>query len=83
MDWTWEHFITNSYCGCVSEFLEGKITAEEVIALSEKTGVRAWAGTYARDEKSIDKCVEMGTELITCNNPDEVLTILRKKGLHK
>ncbi len=30
-----------------------------------------------------DKCIEMGTELITCNNPDEVLEILRKKNLHR
>ena len=27
--------------------------------------------------------VEMGVELITCNNPDRVLEILRSKGLHK
>ena len=82
-DWMWDHFITTSYCGCVFGLLEGKVTVDEIKELSEKTGVRVWAGTYARDEKSIEKCVEMGTELITCNNPDEVLEILRKKNLHK
>ena len=31
----------------------------------------------------LEKAVEMGAELITCNNPDKVLEILRKMGLHK
>ena len=31
----------------------------------------------------VDLAVEMGVELITCNNPDRVLEILRAKGLHK
>ena len=39
--------------------------------------------TYAKDEKTVEKAVEMGAELITCNNPDKVLEILRKMGLHK
>lgn len=77
------NFVPNAYCGCVFGMLEGHITTDEVNKISEKTGVRVWAGTYAKDEASIDKCLEMGTELITCNNPDEVLEILRKKNLHK
>lgn len=81
--WSWDHFITKSYCGCVFGILEGKVTVDEIKELSEKTSVRVWAGTYARNEEAIDKCIEMGTELITCNNPDEVLEILRKKNLHK
>ena len=36
-----------------------------------------------RMKKNIDVAVEMGAELITCDNPDEVLEILRKKNLHK
>ena len=51
-------------------------------ALDRDTGVRIWAGTYAKDEASVDLAVRMGAELITCNNPDEVLNILRKKKLH-
>ena len=81
--WSYDHFITTSYCGCVFGILEGKVTVDEINELSKKTGVRVWAGTYAKDETSIEKCIEMGTELITCNNPDEVLEILRKKNLHK
>lgn len=51
--------------------------------LREERGIHIWAGTYAKDEESIDLAVQMGAELITCNNPDEVLAILRKKGLHQ
>lgn len=81
--WSWDHFITVSYCGCVFGLLEGKVTVDEINELSNKTGVRVWAGSYAKDEASIEKCLEMNTELITCNNPDQVLEILRKKNLHK
>ena len=35
-----------------------------------------------RDEKTVDIAIENGAELITCNNPDVILDILRKKGLH-
>ena len=61
---------------------EGEITLEDVHTLHRNTGVRIWAGTYAKDEASVNLAVRMGAELITCNNPDEVLDILRKKKLH-
>ena len=59
------------------------VTVEDVRNLHQQTGVRIWAGAYAKDEASVDLAVRMGTELITCNNPDEVLDILRNKKLHK
>ena len=71
-----------AYCTCVFG-LEGEVTVEQVKKLHEDSGVRIWAGTYAKDEKSIDLSVSIGAELITCNNPDEVLAILKRKGLHK
>ena len=71
-----------AYCTCVFGVQEGEITVEDVQNLHRRTGVRIWAGTYAKDESSIDLAVRMGAELITCNNPDEVLNILRKKKLH-
>lgn len=71
-----------AYCTCVFG-LEGEVTVEQVKELHKDSGVRIWAGTYAKDEKSIDLSVSIGAELITCNNPDEVLAILKRKGLHK
>lgn len=72
-----------AYCACIGGVKDGKTTAREVREFCRTTGVRAWAGRYAKDEASIDFAVEMGVELITCDNPDEVLEILRRKNLHK
>ena len=71
------------YCTCVFGLVDGEITIDEAKQLQKETGIRLWAGTYAKDEEMIAVAVEMGAELITCNNPDEVLEILRKKNLHK
>lgn len=71
------------YCTCVFGFLEGEIKIEELKKLEAETKVRLWAGTYAKDEQSVKNAIEMGAELITCDNPDEVLDILRNMGLHK
>lgn len=71
------------YCTCVFGIIDGEIPIEEAKQLQKEKGIRLWAGTYAKDEKSIDLVIEMGAELITCDNPDEVLEILRKKNLHK
>lgn len=78
-----ENPYTYGYCTCVFGVLEGKVSADEVKRLQKETGVRLWAGTYAKDEASIDLSLQMGAELITCDNPDEVLEILRAKNLHK
>ena len=55
---------------------------EELKKLQAESGVRLWAGAFTKDEETIDVAVQMGAELITCDNPDEVLAILRKKNLH-
>ena len=70
------------YCTCVFG-IGSEITVEDAKNLQKDTGIRLWAGAYANDEKSIDGAIAFDAELITCNNPDEVLEILRKKGLHK
>ncbi len=74
---------TYGYCTCVFGILEGEVSVEDVKQLQKETGVRLWAGTYAKDEASVDAAIAMGAELITCDNPDEVLEILRKKNLHR
>ena len=71
------------YCTCVFGVVEGEISTQNARQLQEETGIRLWAGTYAKDAETIDLAVQMGAELITCDNPDEVLEILRKKNLHK
>ena len=73
---------TYAYCTCVFG-LDGEVTVEQVKKLHEDYGVRIWAGAYVKDEQGVALAEKIGAELITCNNPDEVLDILKKKGLHK
>ncbi len=75
-----------AYCACVygpegTEKCEA--TADEIINFHKETGVRIWMGKYIHDERTVDLAVSCGVELLTVNNPDEILKILRKKGLHK
>ncbi|MBR7133787.1 MAG: hypothetical protein IKD04_09685 [Clostridia bacterium] len=72
-----------AYCTCIFGIHQGKVTVDEVKRLHEQTGIRIWAGAYVKDEASVDLAIAMGAELITCDNPDTVLEILRKKRLHK
>lgn len=46
-------------------------------------GVQPWAGASVKDEASVDLAIKNGAELITCNNPDVILALLRAKGKHK
>lgn len=68
------------YCACV---FPNKATAEEIRQFHQNTGIRIWAPSSIMDSQSIDMALDFGIELITCDNPDEVLAILRSKGLHK
>lgn len=68
------------YCACV---FADNLTTEEIRQFHQDTGLRVWGPTSIKDEASVDLAVEMGVELITCNNPDQILEILRAKGLHK
>lgn len=72
-----------AYCTCIFGIMNGEVTVEEVKELHERTKVRIWAGAYANNEENIDIAIQMGAEFITCNNPDEVIAILKKKNLHK
>lgn len=68
------------YCACV---FGSTRSIEDVKQFQKNTGIRIWGPASLKDEKSIDMAINFGVELITCNNPDEVLAILRKKNLHK
>ena len=46
-------------------------------------GVRCWGGASIRDAETLDAAIERGVELVTVNNPDVILGLLRERGLHK
>ena len=68
------------YCACV---FSSKVSIEDIEQFRQNTGIRVWGPASLKDEASIDNAVKYGVEIITCNNPYEVLAILRKKNLHK
>lgn len=76
---------TYAYCSCMFSSDETSFiaTKEEFDEMKEKYGIQTWAGAGVCDEKSVDEAIKNGAELITCNNPDVILDILRKKGYHE
>ena len=45
-------------------------------------GVRPWAGAGVKDAAGVDLAIARGAELITCNIPDVILSLLRERGKH-
>lgn len=71
------------YCTCVFGVVKGYTTIEEAKNLQKETGIRLWASSATKDEETVDRAIAYGAELITCDNPDEILAILKKKNKHK
>ena len=42
-----------------------------------------WAGTAVKNAEMVDVAIASGVELITCDNPDLILSCLRERGYHK
>ena len=75
------------YCCCMfsptwSPEDKGMAPLSEFEAMRAR-GIRTWAGASVCDEASVDVAIKNGAELITCNNPDVILELLRAKGKHK
>lgn len=74
-----------AYCTCMFKALYSELnmaTKEEFDRMAA-LGPQPWAGACVKDEASVDAAIAAGATLITCNNPDVVLDLLRKKGYHK
>lgn len=75
-----------SYAYCCCMFSQGEKTpmaSKEDFDSMLANGVQPWAGAGVRTEADVDEAIAHGAYLITCNNPDEILNFLRKKGYHK
>ena len=66
------------YCACVCE----DFTRENFGRLKAK-GIDTWAGTRFKNREMAELARSCGVTLITCDNPREVMGILREMGLHK
>ena len=69
------------YCCCM--FGEGIMAEKDEFAKMKARGVQPWAGAGVKDAAGVDMAIERGAELITCNNVDVVLELLRQRGRHK
>ena len=73
------------YCACMfrSFYNELNIASKDEFEKMANLGVQPWAGACIKDEAGVDMAIECGATLITCNNPGEILALLRAKGYHK
>ncbi len=79
-----------AYCCCMFDSAEVKdpnaivnMASKEEFEEMQAKGIQPWAGASVKNEAGVDIAIERGAYLITCDNPDEILEILRKKGKHK
>ncbi|MBQ7096173.1 MAG: hypothetical protein IJN80_06990 [Clostridia bacterium] len=74
-----------AYCCCMSRSFWNpvNIATKEEFDYCASLGVEPWAGAAVKDEATVDMAIDRGATLITCNNPDVILDLLRKKGKHK
>ena len=74
-----------AFCCCMfsSFYNKHNIATKEDCAKMASLGVEPWAGAGIKDEAGVDEAIRCGATLITCNNPDEILAILRQKGYHR
>ena len=77
----------DAFCCCM--FRREKVRGEMNIADPEEfaemaaRGIEPWAGAAVKDAAGVDRAIAAGAVLITCNNADEILSLLRERGKHK
>lgn len=73
-----------AFCSCMFSTVPSPYNMAEKIEFDRMAsyGVEPWAGAGVRDEAGVDEAIKCGATLITCNNPDMILDLLRKKGYH-
>lgn len=73
-----------AFCCCMFKtwFTDINMASKADFDAMWQRGVEPWAGAAVRDEASVDLAIQNGAALITCNNPDVILDLLRQKGYH-
>ena len=73
------------YCACMFRTFYSalNVASREDFEKMAARGPQPWAGASIKDEAGVDLAIANGATLITCNNPDEILRLLREKGYHK
>jgi len=68
-----------AYCCCMFDD-NACIAPKEALDAMHARGVDPWAGASVKDNDTVDLAIANGATLITCNNPDKILALLREKG---
>lgn len=71
-----------AYGYCVCMFGEDVMAEKADFDAMRARGIQPWAGAGVKDASGVDMAIERGAMLITCNNVDEVLALLRERGYH-
>lgn len=71
-----------SYAYCCCMFMEKDEKAKAEFDAMAARGVQPWAGASVKDAETVDWAIQSGAYLITANNVDEVLRLLRERGYH-
>ena len=73
-----------AYCTCMFRafYSELNMATRVEFEAMKNLGPQPWAGACVKDEAGVDLAIANGAHLITCNNPDVILALLRKKGSH-
>ena len=73
-----------AFCCCMFSTFYNKINIADKADCQRMAamGVEPWAGAGVCDEEGVDIAIDNGMTLITCNNPDLILDLLRRKGRH-
>jgi len=74
----------SAYCCCMfrSFYNEINLATPEECAKMAALGVQPWAGAGVCDARGVDQAIACGAMLITCDNPDVILALLRERGYH-
>ena len=75
----------SAYCCCMFSTVSSPFNMAEKMEFDRMAsyGIEPWAGAGVRDKAGVDAAINCGATLITCNNPDLILDLLRQKGYHK
>lgn len=75
------------YCVCMfgdNDYISSYIASQKEFAeMKNKYNIQTWAGAGVKDEEGVELAIANRAELITCDNPDVILDLLRKRGYHK
>lgn len=74
----------DAYCCCMfrSVYNDINMASPDEFEFMRKRGIEPWAGSAVKNADGVDRAIECGATLITCNNPDEILEYLRARGKH-